>query len=139
MNFIKRDNGFFPYYKLDVEQFQKLKNQQIYSCTVRQDNNPEFHAKIFAIATVVAENLPEDSPIYGADAYQFIKATEIELGFVKWITKLNGEKYPEPESISFENWDQLKREEFYSKALPLWARIIKVTIEELETNSISYM
>jgi hypothetical protein len=123
-----------PVYLHDIDQFDKLKNNIIYQCDIKQANNPEFHAKVFGIAATVCGNLPENSALHGIDAYQLIKATEIELGYIKWITKLNGEKYPEPESISFDNWDNIKRSEFYSKALPIWSALIGVSQEALESN-----
>ena len=132
---IKRNNDLLPYSKHDLDQYEKLKNNVVYMCDIKQANNPEFHRKIFAVADTVCNNLPEGHPLIGCDAYQLIKATEIELGFVNWIIKLNGEKYAEPESISFSNWDNVRREEFYSKALYIWSKMIGISPEDLENNS----
>ena len=73
------------------------------------------------------------------NAYALIKAIELELGYVEQIIKLNGDVYFIPESISFESWDQIKFQEFYDKALPILAKMIGVSVTDLETNSIDFM
>lgn len=136
---IKKDNQLHPYYKSDIESWGKLKNNVVYLAEFKKPRNPEHHKKIFALANCVITNMSENSIWHNKEPYTLIKAIELELGYVEEKIKLGGEIYLEPESINFENWDQLKFQEFYNRAIPIMAEMIGCTIEDLETNSINYL
>lgn len=136
---IKQDNQLKPYYQSDMEEFGKLKNNVVYMTEFKRPRNPEHHKKIFALAKCVIANLPESSAWQGKEPYALIKAIELQLGYVETMIKLSGEVLLIPESISFESWDQDKFAEFYSKATPIMAAMIGVTVEELEEGSIEFM
>ena len=136
---INQDRVLKPYYQSDENEFKKLKNNTVYFVDVKKPRNLEHHKKIFALANCVIANLPESAIWSNKESYALIKAVELELGYVEQRIKLNGEVYLEPESISFESWDQIKFQEFYNKALPILASMINVSVEELENNSIDYM
>ena len=136
---IKQDNQLKPYYQSDMESFNNLKSNVVYMAEFKRPRNPEHHKKIFALAKCVTTNLPESAIWSGKEPYALIKAIELQLGYVETMIKLSGEVLLIPESISFESWDQEKFAEFYSKAVPILAKMIGVTSEELENNSIEFM
>ena len=136
---IKQDNQLKPYYQSDMEEFKNLKNNVVYMTEFKQPRNIKHHKLAFALAKCVIANLPESSIWSGKEPYALIKAIELQLGYVETMIKLSGEVLLIPESISFESWGQDKFAEFYSKATPIMAGMIGVTVEELEEGSIEFM
>jgi hypothetical protein len=136
---MKHDGRFTPLYNSDKEAYDKLKNNVQYMAKIKQPRNIKHHKLAFALAKCVIVNLPEDSIWSGKEPYALIKAIELQLGYVEPMVKLSGEVLLIPESISFESWGQDKFAEFYSKAVPILAAMINVTVEELEEGSAEFM
>ena len=136
---INQDRVLKPYYQSDENAFKELKKNQVYFVEIKKPRSIEHHKKIFALANCVIANLPETSIWHNKDAYTLIKAVELELGYVDQKIKLNGEVSHEPKSISFESLDQIEFQKLYDKAIVILAKMIDVTTEELESNSIEYI
>lgn len=135
----KSNNSFVPVYNSDLTATQKIKDNVIYWVEIKKARNIKHHKKLFAIAKLIIANLPETNIWHNKTAHSLIKATEIELGYVKQKIKLSGEPYFEPESINFESWDEDKFSEFYDKAILLWAEKFEYELEDLENNFSEYM
>lgn len=134
IHFTKLDGQFKPYYKSDLTTWEKLREGIIYTMRYKQDRNARHHRKLFAIAQLIIDNVPEGNPWEDKTPYQLIKATEIPLGYVDETITLSGEIIMMPQSISFEEWPQEIFEEFYNKAVNYWAGHFNYTIEDLENN-----
>lgn len=135
----KINNSLMPVYKSDVEYFSKLKDNAVYAISVTLDRNYLHHKKLFAICKMIISNLPIENIWSNKEAYQLIKAVEEQLGYVIPQMNMKGEVKLEPESINFENWDQIKFSEFYQKAIPFLADYFGYTIDQLDDNYIDYL
>lgn len=134
IHFQKIKGKFQPVYSSDHDKWNKVQEGIIYAMRYRSDRNYNHHKKLFAIAETIIENEPELSVWSNKKSHSLIKSTELELGYVNEIIHFDGKVTLEPESISFENWGQEKFQEFYDKAINLWAEKFGYTVEELENN-----
>lgn len=138
---IKRNGGYFPYYKSDVEASQKLKDNIVYFADIKKPRNLDHHKKLFALANCTIANLPDDSILVRkqVDAYGLIKAIEVELGMIENEYCLDGGYHTKAKSIDFASMDQTEFQEFYDKAVYIMAGLINVSTEDLEQNSMEYL
>ena len=135
IHFVKQKDVFKPLSGIDIERWNKIKENVPYCMRAKRDRNYEHHKKLFAIAKNIIDNEPDGSPWENKQPYILIKSTEFELGYVTPIMRMNGKIDMEPESIDFEHWDQEKFEKFYDESLNYWSKHFGYDRKELENNS----
>ena len=130
---LKHKHRIEPLYPSDVQAFIKLPDGE-YQIDIKQVRNLKHHRKFFAILTLVCANSEKwDIP------EQVLAALKIKLGYYNWVTGFDGEMHAIPGSINFGKMDQAAFIKFYDAALPLLAKEIGITADELETNYKDYM
>lgn len=139
IHFMKIQGKFKPLSNSDNDRWNKIKENQIYCMRAKRDRNYMHHKKLFAIARLIIDTLPDGHVWENKQPYQLIKASEIPLGFVEEIIHLDGEVTLVPESINFEMWSQDKFEEFYNKVIKFWAEKFGYSVEDLENNHGEYL
>ena len=137
--FIKTENQFRPVHKSDLDKWNKVKDNVVYCMRAKRDRNFRFHSKLFAIAKMIIDNIPEENPWSNKLPYQLIKASMIPLGFVEEIVSLDGEVSFIPESINFEDCGEDHFQEIYTAMIKYWADHFGYTVEELESNHDDYL
>jgi hypothetical protein len=116
-----------PFGNFSCLQFEKIKTLKQVIVTVHQARNPEHHNKFWAIAAKVADF---DRDFEDADdAVRWVKR-QIP-GMHRKYKERDGTLILELESISVESMDQIAFEQFYERALALWAERIGCDPEAL--------
>ncbi|HNX82641.1 MAG TPA: DUF1367 family protein [Candidatus Omnitrophota bacterium] len=129
---VKSSTGFLLPGDAEAEEVvNKWKVGSSYSLTYAPARNPKFHRLVFAVASAVTDNAPEGSCWNGKDAYHFIKAVELQAGFVDELVDLNGEVRMVPKSIAFENMAEDEFKKLFDVLISEGARILGMTEREL--------
>jgi hypothetical protein len=134
IHFWKIDGQLKPAYASDVDAWSKIKEGKMYCMRYKSDRNYLHHKKLFAIAKLIIDNLPEGHVWEGKPPYILIKSTELELGYFEPVLRMNGKIEMQPESIDFEHWGQEKFEQFYEDTLNYWCTHFGFIREDLENN-----
>lgn len=113
---IKKGNYLIPAYDSDKEVINKVADGAILHCRIYKGHSVQQHKAVFALARTVLMNMPEHSRWGQAyknsrekATYNFVKAMELELGFIDVLMKLDGSPYVVPSSLKY---DMMDRETF---------------------------
>lgn len=136
---IKHNQGLFPYYKSDMNDFEKLFNNVVYFIDIKKPRNILHHKKLFAVAKCVIANMPENSVWHNKAPYSLIKAAEMQAGYVDEQIRLDGEVVFIPQSIKFENMDQAEFHILYDKIINIFAVMLNTTVKDLEDYSLEFI
>ena len=100
----------------DLEKLQKLKYDTVYSIEVKEERNPKFNSKFFALLRLTLDNMPEHIKIENTE--QLKEHLKIRLGHYE-IIQLHetGKEIIKTKSISFSKMDELKFKDFYDRAV----------------------
>ena len=120
----KRPNGFEPAGDAHIEEFDKLKNGQIYRLEVKKERDNGFHRKVFSMLRTAFDYweppkntnnpyLDHLNPEKNFD--KFRKELTIRAGFYDAFYNVDGSCSVEPKSISYESMDQTEFEELFNK------------------------
>lgn len=124
-----------PAYNSDKEILDKLVVGEIMKGTIKKNRNPKFHAKFMAILRMVVDN---SDRWYSVE--ELIVALKYSLGLVDWVKCMDGGISPNPRSISFESMGDVEFDtQVYTPSLPLLARVLDITVAELESNYGQYL
>lgn len=122
-----KDGGVLrPYGDVAWEEFDQIGNKPV-MVTVHKARNPLHHAKLWALATKVADFDKEFTD--ADDAVRWVKRHI--PGMHKRYKEKDGSLVIELASINFESMDQLRFNRFYDRALWLWTQRIGVDPETL--------
>lgn len=80
---------------------------------------------------IAAENLEERFGIPGLSKYDLHKRLKKKLGLMRLVTFPSGETVEDYDSISFDNMPEHERAEFINRAMPLLAKWLGCSVEEL--------
>ena len=120
-----------PYQDEAWEVFDTIRKGKPVLVTVEQPRNPEHHAKLWALATAVA-NFDRDF-VDGEDAVEWVKLHIPNMH--KAYTLMDGRLAIKTRSISWAKMDQTRFSRFYDRALWLWAQRIGCDPEALLAES----
>lgn len=129
---MKRDGGCLrPYGDAEWEKFDAIRTKRPVIVTVHQARNPEHTAKLWAIASRVANFDPEFSD--AEDAVEWVKEQIPNMHTREVKVRRDGtmEVRIKTKSISEASMDQLAFSRFYDRALWLWAERIGTDPETL--------
>lgn len=129
---MKRQGGaLHPYGQVAWDTFDKIRSLDVVIVTVHQARNPLHHDKFWALATRVA-NFDRDFD----DADEAVRWVKRQIpGMHRRYVEKDGTVSIELGSIAFESMDQLAFNEFYDRALHLWAGRIGCDPETLSTEA----
>ena len=126
--------AFFPVYPSDRDAVKKIPTGEVRKCNITKSRNLKHHNKFMAILRLVADNSDEWDT--SEQLLYWIKA-KLALGTFK---ETDGRLLFVPDSINFESMDQFKFEErIYQPSLPILAKEIGVSVEDLTENLGEYM
>lgn len=122
ITFIRTHAGLAPMGPEATEQIEKWKLGSVITGKFKQNRNPDFHRKYFALLNFAFEHWEpgEISSKYGTPEKsfdRFRKDLAILSGFYETTIRLNGTVQIEPKSISFANMGQEEFEELYSNTI----------------------
>ena len=118
----------------DYEVFKKLRKNVTLSFDVKQERNPQFHKKFFALLNMVFDN----QEIF-EDVEQMRRDLTIEAGFYNEYRSFRGEIKREAKSISFAKMDQIEFDGFYDKFADAVIRVFDWDSETISENLESYL
>jgi hypothetical protein len=109
--------------------------------TINLANNRsgKMHRKAFAIAKFCSYHAPEISPWSGKDPYLFIKAVELEHGFVEPCMDLEGKITFIPASISFTNMSQNDFNKLFQALVTETSKITLIEEDDILENYREFM
>lgn len=108
--------GLAPMHRSDLEAIEKLKLNTAYIVEVKEDRNPRFNAKFFAMLKMTLDNLPEGSEIKSVDDLK--EDMKVRLGYYKIVGRTeSGYQIIKTKSISFSKMDDLAFSDFYDRAI----------------------
>lgn len=116
-------------YKI-LNKYKKLKIKYIYLKEIK-GRNIKLHRKLFAIIKKVINNLND---WYTPE--EFLIILKIKMGYYKTVN-LNNKKYIIPKSISFSEMDNEEFSIFYKTAVSIMAKILGVSVEQLEEEALN--
>ena len=118
----------------DYEVYKKLRKNVTLSFDVKQERNPQFHKKFFALLNMVFDN----QEIF-EDVEQMRRDLTIEAGFYNEYRSFRGEIKKEAKSISFAKMDQIEFDRFYDKFADAVIRVFEWDSEAISENLESYL
>jgi len=125
--------GLVPLYNSDLEEKKKLKLDEIYEVEIKVARNYQFHKKFMALCKLGCANSKNVEMPF--DVYR--KYVTCKAGFFKAYHTPKG-VFVEAESIAFNNMDEVKFAEVYSKVLDIVIADIGTTKEEIEKELMSF-
>ena len=133
MLLLNTTQGLQPQYSDDVDEKKKLIIGKEYMVEIKKARNPQFHKKAFALFKIGCENSKSvDMPLKSYYKYAIAQA-----GFYTSYKTKKG-VYVEPDSIAFENMDDIEFQEVYSKVLDFIIQDTGATKEDIENNLMSF-
>jgi hypothetical protein len=127
LTMIKEGGRLCPYGDVAWEEFDSIPHGKIVTVTVHQSRNPLHHAKLWALATKVANFDPEFQ-----DAEHAVAWVKRMIPGMHKRYKMGDVLVIELKSINFESMDQIRFNRFYDRALWLWSERIGTDPEQLE-------
>ena len=124
-----------PAYPSDLKIVQKLRPNIIKSVDLRQPRNSDFHKKLMAICRDTVRTAPTGSVWENKTAHVLLKAIQMETGLVDMHLNIDGSIRLEPQSISFDNMDNVAFTEVFQKVIRVCAAICGCTVEEITERS----
>ena len=107
--------------------FDTIRSSKSVVVTVRQPRNPDHLKKYWAVATAVADAYDGFEDKDDADHY-----VRINIPWMRKEYRLRDDRLAiRPLSIGIESMDQLTFNDFYDRALKLWAELIGMDPEDL--------
>lgn len=136
----KDENGFLqPLDQQSADELKKFKVGAGVSCTIKRQNNPQFHKKMMALFNLGFESWePETKEYKGIQVLkefnQFRKDITILAGFYETSINFKGEVRLTAKSLNFSSMAQEEREKLYSAVIDvILQRILtKYTREDVE-------
>lgn len=129
----KQGNHLVPASDYDQELFDQINTKRSVLVSIHQIRNPDHHRKFWALAAAVARF---DRDFHDArEAVRWVKR-HIPNMHRRYMDR-NGGLVIELESISWSNMDQTKFNNFYDRALFLWAERIGCDPETLLSETTS--
>ena len=129
---VKRDKPVLePAYPSDLKIVQRLRPNIVKSVDLTQPRNYEFHKKLFAIAKLVVDNVPEGHIWEGKSPYLLVKALMYEIGMVDIYQNIDGSVRLETKSLAFDAMCHSEFAEVYKKVVTICANILGCTFEQL--------
>ena len=127
------EQGLKPKFNSDAKEKKRLVIGEDYWADIKKARNYQFHKKFMALVKIGMENSKNvDMPF---DVYR--KYALIKSGYYKIYETPKG-KYVEADSIAFENMDEEKFQEVYSKVLDFIIIDTQATKEDIEKELISF-
>lgn len=101
----------------DADLHDRLKPGAIYVADIKEDRNPGFHRKYWALIKAAWEMQSERVQAwFGNDMDCFRKTLQIAAGFVNKVYSLSRKEWQEEaRSISFDHMDELEFQDLYEK------------------------
>lgn len=125
ITFVKKDWCLVPAFSKDKEQFDKMKNGELFKAPFSKARNARFLAKYWVLLDLVYNNLPDSFTLNSADG-QILHIRNVEdinwhvkmqLGIYERRVTLGGKVMFEAGSISFAAMDEDQFQEFYDNAI----------------------
>jgi len=128
----------------DMDIISKFKEGEIIRATLKKSHSPKQHRAVFALATTVLENAPEDDSFLGKwgmlyknspekTKYNFVKMCEVQLGYFDTIIKPDGTLVI-PMSLKYDEMDSIDFKMFFNAYLQLCAKLLGVEADDLLSN-----
>ena len=116
MKLLMRHEGTYllPSSEDSVEEYDKLRPGQEYSVEIKKARNPQFHRKGFKLLHELFVN-QEKYTVFE----DFLVEVKLVTGHYKEHITNKGKVIYVPQSLSFENMDDLEFERFYNKLLDI--------------------
>lgn len=127
------ETGLKPKFDSDANEKKKLKLGEDYWAEIRKARNYKFHKKFMALIKLGQQNSKHVEMPF--DTYR--KYALIKSGYHKIYDTPKG-KYVEAESIAFENMDEEKFQEVYSRVVDFVIQDTQATKEDIEQNLINF-
>lgn len=127
------NDGLKPFYGSDMTEKKKLKKGEVYWAEIRKARNYEFLKKFMALIKIGMQNSKTVEMPF--DVYR--KYALIKSGYAKIYVTPKG-KFVDAESIAFENMDEEKFQEVYSRVLDFIIQDTEATKEDIEKNLINF-
>lgn len=133
--FLQPNNySLVPVYPDDWENFNKLKKDLVYACTIKLERNYKFHKKFFALLRIGHENTKLQN--ISEDAYR--DYITMKSGYYE-IIKIDNKKIPVAKSIAFDKMDEAEFQVLFNKALTVVAVDIQATKEVIENELMGFI
>lgn len=116
----KRPNGFQILGEDNIEQFDKLKNGQIYKLITKKERDKGYHRKVLGMLRCAFDQWDPNPAKLPAgveaqkDFEKFRKDLTIKVGFCDYVWSLDGALETRARSISYDNMDQVEFEELFN-------------------------
>ena len=117
VNMVKTSGGFLVPADEEAKEFcDKIKNDKVYSCDIKVNQNYKLHKKMFAFFKFCAQHYYGDTEVT-ADQVEFTRKKLImSAGYVKQIFYPDGVRFElEPMSLKYEKMTPEERQECYKK------------------------
>ena len=137
----KQGNHLIPVYASDLDNMKLLREGVFYLADVKEDRNPRFHKKFFALLKLTLDNLPEQMSTDIQTTAKLLVELKAELGYYSEEHTRDGEIYRVLKSISFEKMDNTEFRQFYSDCINviLSKYLVGVDPQDLEDMIIDYI
>lgn len=115
---IVTENGLFPKYDSDREEFRSLKRNTDVLVEVGQKRNYEFHKKFFALLKLTYDNFPEwlEDSLNVHSVEDLRTRLKVDLGLYE-VSHYGNQSVIIPKSIAFDKMDETEFEKFYRSSV----------------------
>jgi hypothetical protein len=128
-NFGNSITGLFPCSQKDIDEYRKIKQDEQINIKWDYCRNKKLNDKYWVILNKIIDNYDN---IGCTTAEMLHVSIKYELGYVKEIVDIHGQKRIIPDSTNFQQMGEKKFEKFYHMALDLLCKLLRTTREELE-------
>jgi len=129
LHLLKTREGFYCAHASDKDEFDRLKNGEVYEATITKPRNYMFHRKFFALLKIGFESQRTFEAFDWYRSWVIMKAGHYESKKAP-----NGTWMFLPKSISFDNMDETEFEQLFKDVQNTIIRENKITREQIEEN-----
>ncbi len=123
---LKTPIGLKAYSDIDADALKKIKIGEVVKAEITKPRNVKFHRKFMALMQLVFENQTQ----YAVFEDLLIEV-KLKTGHYTEHITTNGVLIYVPKSISFASMDEYEFNDFYTKALNILGKLIKIETEDL--------
>jgi len=128
--------GLYPYGANDMEEYEKLRYNVLYSVAVKEPRSPLFNRKYWGICRKVLKGDNGFKTAEGVSDYLLLKCGHYDRIIIKKKDDGTEETILIPAHINFEAKDNLWFSEYYNQAVIHAAELLECSVEEIDNNSI---
>ncbi len=128
----KTENGFLPSDDHSAQQLNKLAVGE--EVEVKVARNVAHHRKGMALLRLAFNN---QDKVDNFDAFRMIMT--LKAGYIIWTVDKNGNDYPLPQSLSFQNMSQEKFEQWYTSMIYEVSKLLETSEEVIRKEVENFM